>query len=310
MSAASQFKIHGLCSATCTPMNSDGSLNLEIIPKYIDHFVAYGVPNAFVTGTGGESMSLTVEERKRFTEVWLKESKGKLSANIIHIGTANLADSKELAAHAEKHGADSISAVSPNYFKPTTIDTYVEYMRQVAAAAPNTPFYLYDVDFFTDIKFSASEFFDAAQNKIPTLCGLKHTSVNFDSIQKILADHPNMQLLMGTNHMFLQGLALGVESTVGNSHFGVALNRMVAAFNKGDLKSARIEQERLMRLQNLLATQVPNLGCALKGMQKILGLDCGQPRLPQAPFTNQHIENLKKELTGIGFFEWGVPTKT
>ena len=42
--------------------------------------------------------------------------------------------------------------------------------------------------------------------------------------------------------MFLQGMALGINVTIGNSYFGPTLNRMITAYKKSDLKTARLEQ--------------------------------------------------------------------
>ena len=55
------------------------------------------------------------------------------------------------AQHAESMGVDAIACITPNYFKPQSVEDMVEYMRQVARAAPNTPFYLYDINFMTQV---------------------------------------------------------------------------------------------------------------------------------------------------------------
>ena len=43
-----------------------------------------------------------------------------------------------------------------------------------------------------------------------------------------------------------------------------------------------------------------------RAMLKILGLDSGQPRLPMTATPQHKVDQLKKDLTNIGFFEWGV----
>lgn len=55
------------------------------------------------------------------------------------------------ARHCESVKADSIACITPSYFKPQTVEDLVEYMRLVAAEAPNTPFYLYDINFMTNV---------------------------------------------------------------------------------------------------------------------------------------------------------------
>ena len=51
-------------------------------------------------------------------------------------------------------------------------DSYVDYMSQVASAAPKTPFYLYDIDFFTGVKCEY-------QQRLCTICQLKKSLTFF-----------------------------------------------------------------------------------------------------------------------------------
>ena len=41
-----------------------------------------------------------------------------------------------------------------------------------------------------------------------------------------------------------------------------------------------------------------------KAFMKLCGIDCGPPRLPQLPLTNESLKSLKSDLEDIGFFEW------
>ena len=47
-------KINGFISAPFTPMQNDGSVNLDKIPEYADYYVRNGVNGAFICGTSGE----------------------------------------------------------------------------------------------------------------------------------------------------------------------------------------------------------------------------------------------------------------
>ena len=42
--------------------------------------------------------------------------------------------------------------------------------------------------------------------------------------------------------LFLEGLAIGLETTIMTSFFGKIMNRLKAAFDKGDMETARLEQ--------------------------------------------------------------------
>ena len=68
-------KLVGIIAAPFTPMNSDGSLNVSIIPEYYQMLKANGITGAFICGSTGEGVSLTMEEKKLVAETWASCSK-------------------------------------------------------------------------------------------------------------------------------------------------------------------------------------------------------------------------------------------
>jgi len=300
-------KIAGLISAPVTPFKENGDVNYEMVAPYVDHLVEFGISNVFLTGTLGEGMHLTVSERKKLIEEWMKHGRSKLETMIVHIGTANIRDSQELARHAQEIGADAFACVGPSYFKPPTLEDYVSYMAEVASAAPKLPFLLYDIDFITGIKFNTAKFFNLAKDRIPNLVGCKHTSPVFPYMHSILRDHGDRyQVLLGSDETFLEALSIGIESTIMSSFLGNILNRVKKSFDEGDLATARKEQGRAILVSELREKNGligPN---ASKVPLKILGLDMGHPRLPLSPHTQTQIDAFKKDLESAGFFEWGM----
>lgn len=301
------FKVKGLTGAPITPLDTKGDVNVHLIPDYVQHFVDFGVPNAFVTGTNGEGNSLTVAERKLVAEAWVKHGKSRMSNIIIHIGAGNIKDSQELARHAESIGADAIACVGPTYHKPESLEQYVFYMRDVAAVAPNTPFLLYDIDFVTGIPFAADDFFLLATSLIPTLKGTKHTSPNLTSMANILSRHGDKyQILMGTDEIYLEGLSLGIEATICSSYLGNVLNRVKEAYDRGDIVTARKEQQRAVEVMNIRRKYNVSIPGFTKAVLRVLGLAVGDPRTPLKPITDSTLKEIDRELVGIGFKEWGL----
>ena len=68
MNTNNNFK--GLYAATFTPFNNDGLLNLKVVPSYYKRLKNDGVAGAFVCGTTGEGLLMSVTERKKITEAW------------------------------------------------------------------------------------------------------------------------------------------------------------------------------------------------------------------------------------------------
>ena len=94
--------------ATLTPLTADGAdVNPGEIPRYASLMVAEKINGIFVNGTSGESVSLTLDERKRIQQAWLETEEvksGKLDS-IIHVGGNTLSEIIELGRHAVQHGA-------------------------------------------------------------------------------------------------------------------------------------------------------------------------------------------------------------
>src|SRR4051794_5518187 len=96
-------RFRGLVAAPFTPFHADRSLNLEAIAGYARLLRANRVAAAFVCGTTGEGLSLTVDERRQVAERWLQVSEARLPI-IVHVGHTCLDDARALAAHAQQIG--------------------------------------------------------------------------------------------------------------------------------------------------------------------------------------------------------------
>jgi len=299
-----------MCVGPLTPFKDDYNreLDLDKIKEYVDHLVSYKATSVFITGTISEGNSLTVEERKKVMDAWMEHCKGKLLV-IHHIGAGSLKDSQELARYAEKIGAEVIAAVAPTYYKPRNEEDYVEYMQHVAEAAPNTPFYLYDIDFVTGIHLDLGKFFELAKDRIPTLVGVKHTSKSLVSMNKIklIGGGDMFQVLMGGDETYLEGLAIGIDVPVVAQHAVPTLVKIREAFHKGDLETARKLQSRLVQASEIRRKYPYGLAPMTKAMMRTLGLDLGPPRLPMNKVPENVYNSLKKDLTDIGFFDWVKP---
>ena len=88
-----------------------------------------------------------------------------------------LEDCKRLAAHAEAHGADGIACMPPVFFKPLTVELLVEYLAQVAGAAPKTPFLYYYYPKITGVAFRLFDILRVGRPRIPTFAGAKFTGI-------------------------------------------------------------------------------------------------------------------------------------
>src|SRR6185503_12238419 len=108
----------------------------------------------------------------------------------------------------------------------------------------------------------------------------------------------------GMDEHLLGALAMGAKGAVGSTYNFAApiYHRLLAAFARGDMETAREEQFRAARLVQLLSGY-GYMGAA-KAVMGMLGVDVGPARLPNGSLTLEQIAQLRRDLEAIGFFEW------
>lgn len=298
-------RLRGLVAATHTPFHADGALNLAIVEQQCAHLLTNGVTSVFIGGTTGESSSLSLDERRLLAKCWMEVARGTAMRVIVHVGANALMDARDLAADAQQLGAHAIAALSPNYFKPRSLDSLVACAADIAAAAPETPFYFYDIPSMTGVSFPMCDFLAQARERIPNLAGLKFTNPDLMSFQQCLrADGGAWDVPFGCDEFLLAALALGATGAVGSTYNFAApiYTRLIAAFARGDLVAAREEQFRSVQLVQLLAG-VGFMGAA-KAVMGMLGVEVGPARLPNATPSPEQVKKLRDDLEQLGFFDW------
>jgi N-acetylneuraminate lyase len=293
----------GLIAAPYTPFRDTFALDLDVVPRIAAHLVRQKVTGAFIAGTTGEWASLTQEERRALAVSWRRAAGPDLKL-IVHVGHNTLAESRDLAQHAESLGADAISALMPSFFRPATISAAIEFCRHIAEAAPKTPFYYYHIPDLTGVDFRMAEFIGLARQAIPTFRGIKFNSsdqMDFSLTAAAGAEH-HIDVLYGRDEYLLGGLALGAAGAVGSTYnYAASLcYQVIEAHRKGLADEARTLQVYLQR------TIVPLLrfgGLATgKAVMALAGVDCGPPRPPLERLSPQQTKTLKDDLDALDFF--------
>ena len=301
----SAHPLHGLVAATHTPFHADGSLNLVAVEMQAAHLLKTKVGTAFIGGSTGESASLTLEERRALAQRWSEVTRGTALKMVVHVGSNCLADARVLAAQAQQLGAVAISALAPSYFKPRSLDALIACCADIAAAAPETPFYFYDIPALTGVSLPMPEFLEKAPARIPTLAGIKFTNPDLMAYLHCLqADGGRWDVPWGMDEWMLGALATGARGAVGSGfNFAAPLYyEVIEAFRRGDLGTARRAQYRGTQLIALLARH-GYMGAA-KATMAMLGVDVGPARLPNTSLDVAQAKTLRSELETLGFFDW------
>jgi len=303
--SAPTTRLLGLVATTHSPFHADGSLNLPAVERQAAHLLASGVETAFICGSTGESHSLRVEERLALAERWMSAARGTTLRVVVHVGSNCLADARALAAQAQHLGAAAIAALAPSYFKPRSLEALVACCADIATAAPGLPFYFYDIPVMTGVQFSMPDFLAIAADRVPTLAGIKFTNSDLMSYQRCLrAGDGRFDIPWGVDEYLLAALAMGATGAVGSSYNFAApiYRRLITAFGRGDMETARTEQFRSVRLITLLAGY--GYMAAAKAAMGFLGVEVGPARLPNVNLGAEEAQRLRNDLDEIGFFGW------
>lgn len=295
--------LQGLIAAPFTPMHKDGSLNLSLIPSYYAMLKANGVKGAFICGSTGEGVSMSVTEKKAVAEAWAACAKGDADFIVMPLlGGTCLADCKELALHAREIGLNAVSFTSPFYFKPANVEMLAQCCAEVASIVPDMPFYYYHIPVLTGVGFPMFDLLKAIDGKVQNFAGIKYTHEDFmDFLSCIHFQNGKYDMLWGRDENMLPALSLGTKAAVGSTfNYAAPLYyNLIYAFHNGDLQKAQLLQQQSIDMIRLLGKYG---GIATgKAYMKLIGLDCGEFRLPVKNMSSAEFELFKKGTEQLGF---------
>jgi len=295
-------KITGLIAATFAAYHEDGTINLEIIPAIVDKMINDGLSGVFICGTNGEGPNLTIDERMKIAAAYVKAANKRILV-LVHVGHSSIAECRKLASHAEEIGADAISSVAAFYFKPSNVKNLVDSMAAIASAAPNTPFYYYNIPTLTGVALDMIEFLAQAEEAIPTLAGIKYTASTLHEYQACLNyKDGKFDILFGFDEMLLPALAVGAKGAIGSTYtFAAPLYlKVMQLYNEGRSEEAAAMQLHSVNMVRCLVKYPPIP--AQRAIMKMEGFELGKCRLPLVPLNNDEEAKFKAALEEINFF--------
>ena len=297
--------ISGLIPAVHSPFNSFGELNLDAVEKQAQRCVETGCKGVYVAGTTGECHSLTPDERSALFQRWGEVLQGVDLSLICHVGDNSLPVARALAEKSQQSGADAIAAMAPCFFRPASVDQPLPYLKEISAAAPELPFYFYDIPVMTHVELSMLELLERAKTEFPNLAGLKFTNGNLMDLQSLLrVDPERYNILFGFDEMLSAAWLYGVRGAVGSTynHFAKLYNAIAESVESGD--SEKTQQLQNLSVNIIRAFQKPGFAAASKESMAFLGLDCGTVRSPLQPLTESQRSELQQSLESLGAMQW------
>ncbi len=298
-------KIEGLIAAPFTPMHDDGRLNLDIIPRYADFLKENGVKGIFICGSTGEGVSLTLDEKLKVMDAWANTPFFK----VMLVGGTSLEECKFLARQSAAKGFDAMAFIPPYYFKPANVSVLADCCAEVAAAAPNLPFYYYHIPVLAGSGFPMLPLLEAVNGRIPNFVGIKYTDENLmDYAQCLQFKNKKYDLLWGRDEVMISALVMGAKGGIGSTYNYAApiYHALMEHFENGNLDKALELQHKSIEIVRLLGKYGGiRVG---KAFMKAVGIDCGHFRLPITRMSDGMYQDFLNDLKQIGFYEWIKPS--
>ena len=259
--------------ALVTPFTAEGEVDWKAVESHIDECINGGADGIVVTGTTGETSTLTDPEKVRLVEVGKSVANGR--AKIVTGGGSNeTAHAMQLARQSEKAGADANMIVTPYYNKPTQAGILTHF--RMIADATDLPVILYDIPGRTGIPIRYETIIRAAKH--PNILAIKDAKGDFSEVSRVL-NQTELMYFSGDDANVLPHLSIGATGLIGvTANIAVSPYRvMVDAVNAGDLATATAAHQALEPLVRAVMTHVPGTVAAkyiLHGLGRI-----GSPRV-------------------------------
>lgn len=305
--------LSGLIAAPFTPMHPNGSINYDIIPDYYQLLKENKNTGAFICGSTGEGVSLTFNEKKALVHAWANCVKNDKDFKLITLVGGNcIEECIELAQQASNAGVYAVAFTSPSYFKPASVDMLAAMCAKIAAAVPELPFYYYHIPVLTGAHFPMIELLKAIDGSIENFAGIKYTHEDFmDFLSCLHFKEGKYDMLWGRDENLLSALILGTKGGVGSTYNYAAplYLQLIDAYNVGDFEKARNLQQQSIDMITLLGKYG---GIATgKAYMKLIGLDCGEFRMPVKNMNAEQFERFCKDVEQLHFnsFSSKMPAK-
>jgi 4-hydroxy-tetrahydrodipicolinate synthase len=288
--------ITGSIVAIVTPMNEDGSLDLDGLRRLVDFHVQEGTDGIVIVGTTGESPTVNVEEHCELIRVTVDQAAGRIPV-IAGTGANSTAEAIELTHFAKQAGADAALSVVPYYNKPTQEGLYLHF--KAIAEAVDIPLILYNVPGRTVADMSNDTALRLAA--IPNVVGIKDATGNIERGTDLIARAPaDFAVYSGDDASACALILLGAKgdiSVVANVAPRL-MHEMCAAALAGDLAKARELNVRLLGLHRQLfceANPIP-----VKWACQQLNLVKGGMRLPLTSLSPDCHERVRTAMRQAG----------
>ena len=285
--------------ALITPFNDKNEINFEKLRELLEFHIANKTDAVIVTGTTGESSTMTDEEKLAVIKFSV-ETVNKRIPVIAGTGSNNTKHAVEMSIKAQELGADGLLVVTPYYNKGNEKGIYNHY--KIIAESVDIPVILYNVPGRTGVNLSINLLKKLAQ--IKNIIAIKEASGNISYAAEIAREVPELDIYSGNDDMTVPLLSLGGKGVISVSANIIpeTVHNMTYAFFERDNDTARELQLKYNDLVNALFIEVNPV--PVKEAMNFLGYNVGECRLPLGEMSEENKNTLHRIIEKHGVAQW------
>ena len=288
--------LKGSLAAIVTPMQDDGSLDLERLRSLVDFHIAERTDGIVVVGTTGESPTVDFEEHRLLIATVVEHAAGRIPV-IAGTGANSTREAIELSRYAQEAGADATLSVVPYYNKPAQEGLYLHF--RAIAEAVDIPMILYNVPGRTVADIANETVLRLAE--IPNIVGIKDATGNIERGSDLIRNAPgDFSVYSGDDASALALMLLGGRGVISVTA-NVApklMHEMCEAALAGNVPLARAINDKLLPLHRKLFVEANPI--PVKWAVAQMGLIGPAMRLPMTQLQGCHHETVLAAMRSAG----------
>lgn len=291
-------QLSGIFAAVSTPFDKDGEVDEHALRNHVDFLIDNGLHGLVPCGSTGEFASMTLDERKRVTEVVIDQTAGRVPV-VPQTGACATTDSVELSKHSADAGAAALLVVLP-YYETVTRHEAFEYYATVGAAAAGVPVMAYNFPAGTGLNLDRP-FYRELLEHTDTVKYVKDTTGSLEQALDLIYNLGDaVQTFIGWDTIVLPAFTAGAVGSVwGAPNF--APKECVAIFELAKAGKTEEAYAIFRRLWNVLAfLGREGYGVSTKAAAQAVGVDLGAPRAPFLDLPSDKKDELRKLVAESG----------
>ncbi len=286
----------GSLVALVTPFRA-GRVDAEAVESLVEWQIAEGISALVMSGTTGESPTLSGEERTELFRQVVRIAAGRIPV-VAGTGSNNTAQAIEASKQAQDVGVDGLLLVTPYYNKPSQSGLIAHY--HAIAEAVEIPICLYSVPGRTGVAIAPKTVAELAHHE--NIAALKEAGGSVDRVTEIKL-WTDLPILSGDDPLALPMMAVGAVGLISvTANILPALTaRLVSAALAGDWETARELHTRLYPVSRAMFIDTNPI--PVKTALALMGKVEEEFRLPLGEISSHNRERLRATLLDFGLLQ-------